>query len=103
MSSLKGFGRMPRFFPFGVFLLISNFVVGKLALPLFAIHFNLGLGVYLLSWLMLFAGLIISGKKGLGLAKAWCVEKKMNIQGRFSKHHFEESKREKFRGSQFFE
>ena len=63
--------RVSKLFLFGVFLLISNFIVGKIALPLFAIDFYLGLGVYLFSWLMLGAGLLISGKEGWKLAKEW--------------------------------
>ncbi len=72
MSTTKapdGSCRVSKLFLFGVFLLISNFIVGKIALPLFAIDFYLGLGVYLFSWLMLGAGLVLSGKEGWALAK----------------------------------
>lgn len=71
---------MSRLFAFGVFLLISNFVVGKLALLLFAIKFYLGLAVYIFSWLMLGAGLLISGKKGWCIAKTWYCEKKVFLR-----------------------
>ncbi len=67
---------MSRLFMFGVFLLISNFIVGKLAIPLFAFDFYLGLGVYLFSWVMLGAGLVLSGRQGWAMAKIWYAEKK---------------------------
>lgn len=62
---------MSKLFAFGLFLLISNFLVGKAAIPLFAINFFLGLGVYLFSWLMLLAGLMICGKEGWHQAVDW--------------------------------
>lgn len=71
---------MPKLFAFGVFLLISNFIVGKLALPLFAIDFYLGLGVYVFSWFMLGAGILLSGKEGWRIAKTWTSEKKVLLQ-----------------------
>ncbi len=67
---------MSKLFLFGVFLLISNFIVGKIALPLFAVNFYLGLGVYLFSWVMLGAGLVISGREGWDMAKAWYKTRK---------------------------
>lgn len=70
---------MSKLFAFGVFLLISNFIVGKLAIALFAVNFYLGLGVYLFSWVMLGAGLMLSGKEGWMLAKAWYHKKKLFI------------------------
>ena len=78
---------MPRYYAFGVFLLISNFIVGKLALPLFAIDFYFGLSVYLFSWLMLFAGLMISGKQGWILAKTWCIKKKVFFRNSIFQRH----------------
>ena len=71
---------LSKLFLFGVFLLISNFIVGKIAIPLFAINFYLGLGVYLFSWLMLGAGLCLSGKRGWCLAKAWYSNKKTQLK-----------------------
>ncbi len=62
---------MSKLFAFGLFLLISNFIVAKAAIPLFAVSLALGLGVYLFSWVMLIAGLLICGKEGWQMAKEW--------------------------------
>jgi len=62
---------MSKTFAFGLFLLISNFIVGKIALPFFAVSLSLGMGIYLFSWVMLIAGLIICGKDGWHMAKEW--------------------------------
>ena len=62
---------MSKTFAFGLFLLISNFIVGKIAVLFFAVNRPLGIGIYLFSWLMLIAGLVISGKDGWYMAKDW--------------------------------
>jgi hypothetical protein len=78
---------MSKLFAFGLFLLISNFVVGKAALPIFAVNFYLGLSIYLLSWLMLFTGVLICGKEGWVQAKAWYTVQGERIKQRV-KHFF---------------
>lgn len=55
-------------FMFGVALIIANFIVGKIAVPLFVVESKLGIASYLLSWLMLIAGLILCGREGLSYA-----------------------------------
>ena len=52
-----------RFF-IGVFLVIFNFILGKIALPIIAIDPDLSLWIYLISWLMLIAGVVMCGKEG---------------------------------------
>lgn len=74
---------MSRLFLFGVFLIFSNFIVGKIAIPLFAVDVWLGVGVYLFSWVMLAAGLMISGKKGWVMAKEWYHKKKHSLRFAF--------------------
>ena len=66
---------MSKLYAFGMFLLVTNYIVGKVALPFFAKSFSLGMGIYLFSWIMLFAGLIICGKQGWMQAKAWYTDK----------------------------
>ena len=56
-------------FLFGVFLLISNFVVGKIAIVIIPFSMLAAVLVYLFSWLMLFAGLFLCGKDGYEYAK----------------------------------
>lgn len=52
-------------FSLGVVLIVANFLIGKLALPLLAIDTELGLAVYLISWAMLIAGVALCGREGL--------------------------------------
>jgi len=52
-----------RFF-IGVFLVIFNFILGKIALPVIAIDPDLSLWIYLISWLMLIVGAVMCGKEG---------------------------------------
>ena len=56
--------RFSKRFYIGVFLVISNFIVGKIAVPFFAVKVWLGLSIYLFSWLILFAGLLFCGREG---------------------------------------
>ena len=70
---------MSKMFAFGVFLLISNFIVGKIAVLFFAVNRPLGVGVYLFSWIMLFAGLLMCGKEGWGIAKDWYKSHEKNL------------------------
>ena len=58
-------------FLLGLVLLIGNFVLGKLALPFFAVSMELGLAIYLFSWLMFIAGLVLCGREGLIWARAY--------------------------------
>ena len=57
----------------GVTLLLGNFVIGKIATVLFFIYYDqtlwrwFSIGLYLFSWLMLFAGLLLFGKEGWDL------------------------------------
>ena len=74
---------MSKLFAFGLFLLISNFIVGKAALPVFAINFYLGLGIYLFSWIMLFTGLLICGKPGWQMAKTWYRQREDKLRYSF--------------------
>ena len=53
----------------GIFLIITNFIVGKIALPFFVVNVKLGTTIYLFSWLMLFTGLFLSGKEGWDMSK----------------------------------
>ncbi len=52
-------------FLLGLALIIGNFILGKLALPVFAVSVELGLAIYLVSWAMLILGLILCGREGL--------------------------------------
>ena len=58
-------------FYLGVFLVITNFIVGKIAVPFFAFDVWLGTGIYLFSWLMLLAGLLLCGREGWNYSKKW--------------------------------
>jgi hypothetical protein len=55
----------------GVVLIITNFIVGKVAVPLFAVNTGLAITVYLISWLMLIVGLILCGRQGLSRARQY--------------------------------
>ena len=55
----------------GVGLIIGNFVIGKIALPLFALAPELGIALYAISWLMLIAGLVLCGRQGLDYARLY--------------------------------
>ena len=48
----------------GVFLVIFNFILGKIALPVIAIDPDLSLWIYLISWLLLVVGVLMCGKEG---------------------------------------
>jgi len=63
--------QLSKKFYFGVFLIISNFIVGKIAVPFFAVKVWIGTSIYLFSWLMLFAGLLLCGREGWTCAKKW--------------------------------
>lgn len=71
-------GRSKRFY-IGIFLIITNFIVGKLALPFFAWDVKLGTAIYLFSWLMLFAGLYLSGREGWHMAKFYYHQWKKHL------------------------
>ncbi|GEM_PF-5164317 len=58
-------------FVIGVVLIIANFIVGKIAVPLFVVESELGIASYLLSWIMLIAGLILCGREGLSYARLY--------------------------------
>ncbi len=58
-------------FLLGLALIIGNFILGKLALPFFAISMELGLAIYLFSWLMFIVGLVLCGREGLIWARAY--------------------------------
>ena len=62
---------MNKKFLIGTLLIISNFILGKIALPLFGIWFGFGLSLYTFSWLILIIGLILCGKEGLSYTKGW--------------------------------
>lgn len=62
----------------GVFLFITNFIVGKIAIPFFVMDIKLGTTIYLFSWLMLFGGLLLSGKEGWQMSKFYYHKWKMN-------------------------
>ncbi len=58
-------------FILGLILIIGNFILGKLALPFFAFSMEWGLAIYLFSWLMLIAGLVLCGREGLMWARVY--------------------------------
>ena len=58
-------------FILGLILIIGNFILGKLALPFFAFSMEWGLAIYLFSWLMLIAGLVLCGREGLIWARMY--------------------------------
>jgi hypothetical protein len=78
-------------FYIGVFLIITNFIVGKVAVPFFLIDFKLGTAIYLFSWLMLFAGLFLGGREGWNMSKfyyhKWKVSIAQNMKGKYSRKH----------------
>jgi hypothetical protein len=53
----------------GISLIIFNFVLGKISLPLLAIDLDMFLLIYLISWLVLIVGLLMCGKEGWHIAK----------------------------------
>jgi hypothetical protein len=53
----------------GILLIIFNFVLGKISLPLLAIDLDIFLLIYLISWLLLIVGLLMCGKEGWHIAK----------------------------------
>jgi len=55
----------------GVLLIIVNFIIGKIAIPLFAVNSVIGITLYLLSWFMLIVGLFLCGIEGLHYAKIY--------------------------------
>lgn len=55
--------------PVGVALILANFGVGKIAVPLFAVKAGLAITIYLISWLMLIVGLFLCGREGLSYAR----------------------------------
>jgi len=63
--------RLSKKFLIGVVLIIANFIVGKIAIPLFVVETELGIVSYLLSWLMLIAGFILCGREGLSYARMY--------------------------------
>ena len=67
-------------FLIGIILIISNFIVGKIAIPIFAIHKAIGVFVYLFSWLMLFVGLYLSGREGWYYSKFYYKQYKKNLR-----------------------
>jgi hypothetical protein len=71
-------------FYIGVFLIVTNFIVAKIALLVGTAKMSWGIYTYLFSWLMLFAGLLFCGKEG------WEYSKTIYKQGEkklFSKFH----------------
>jgi len=67
----------------GMVLLIINVPVGLIGLGFGAfmakktgktIYYPIGTGIYILSWLMLGAGVWLAGEKGLALVKAFSVQ-----------------------------
>ena len=58
-------------FLLGLILSIGNFILGKLALPFFAFSMEWGLAIYLFSWIMLIAGLVLCGREGLTWARVY--------------------------------
>jgi nucleotide-binding universal stress UspA family protein len=63
--------RPSKKFFLGLVLIIANFVVGKVAVPFFALAVELGIAIYLVSWLMLIVGLFLCGREGLGYARMY--------------------------------
>lgn len=64
----------------GLVLLITNFIVGKIAIPFFAIDARWGLAIYIFSWLMLLAGLYLCGREGLDYARIYYYHLKQNLK-----------------------
>jgi hypothetical protein len=59
-------GERPSTFRFstGLLLIVLNFVLGKIALPLLIMEPTLSIVIYLISWGMLVAGLVLCGREG---------------------------------------
>ena len=66
-----------RFFS-GILLIVFSFILGKIALPLFALEFRSGLVVYTFSWLLFAVGFAMCGKKGWHYLKSWYGNRKEN-------------------------
>jgi hypothetical protein len=56
-------------FYIGVFLIVTNFIVAKIALLVGMTNVSWGIYTYLFSWLMLLAGLLLCGKEGWEYSK----------------------------------
>ena len=67
-------------FYIGVVLIISNFIVGKIAIPFFAVDARWGLAIYIFSWFMLFAGIYLCGREGFNYARLYYKHFKMSIK-----------------------
>lgn len=63
--------QLSKKFIIGLVLIIGNFIVGKIAVPLFAIKIKLAAAIYLASWLMLLVGLCLCGRKGFDYARQY--------------------------------
>ncbi len=63
----------------GISLIIFNFVLGKVSLPLLAIDLDIFLLIYLISWLVLIVGLLMCGKEGWHIAKKLIKESEDRI------------------------
>jgi hypothetical protein len=59
-------------FIIGFLLIILNFILGKIALPVLAINPDLSLLIYAISWVMLIVGVAMCGKEG------WFMTKHLN-------------------------
>jgi hypothetical protein len=60
-----------RKFYIGMILIIANFIVGKLAVLFFTVAAELAIAIYVFSWLMLIAGLLLCGREGLSYARMY--------------------------------
>ena len=67
-------------FYIGLVLIISNFIVGKIAIPFFAVDAWWGLAIYIFSWFMLFAGIYLCGREGLSYARLYYKHFKLSIK-----------------------
>jgi len=64
----------------GLILIISSFIVGKIAIPILVLDVTLAMAVYLFSWLMLFAGIFLCGREGLYYARVYLKHFRKSLQ-----------------------
>jgi uncharacterized membrane protein len=72
-------------FGIGVLLIVLNFVLGKVALPLFVMDPTISIVIYLISWGMLIAGLLMCGKEGWYVAKRYFKRHEKSVLNRLLK------------------
>lgn len=75
LSSSNRWSREFLIFFSGILIVISSFIIGKITTFIFILKFNsefyrwLSIIVYILSWLMLFVGILMCGSEGYRIVK----------------------------------